>query len=318
VSAAPGAAGPALREERRSERVRCASRSFVVLFNGRAGTAGGDDGRRRLAEELARAGARAEIANLGSEPVDALIHRHDPEARSIVVAAGGDGTVRSVAEPLVSTQRILGVLPFGTRNHFARDAGLPLDREGSIRTLLEGRERRVDTGELDGEIFLNNASLGLYPRFVEERRRRNRRTWRGSAIAGSAWWVLRQRRRLRLRVDGEAGETRASIAFVGNNRYVLEGLELGRRESLADGVLSLALASPGGPAGAARLVLRALIGRLADDPHYRHRTAREIRIDTRRSRLRVALDGEPRRFRAPLHFRVRPGSLRLLVPDEPA
>ena len=251
-------------------------------------------------------------------PVGELLAKHDPDGERVVVAAGGDGTLKSVAEEIVGTPRVFGVLPLGTRNHFAKDAGLPLDLAEAIEVLRQGHERPVDTGEVEGRTFLNNASMGLYPRFVEERRRRKRRQARWVAIASAAWWVLRQRRRLRLRVDGETEEVAASVVFVGNNPYGLEGLSLGSRERLDGGTLGLVIATLGGPYGAVRLAVRAVLGRVTEGRDTRSREVKAVEIDTARTRVRVALDGETVRLRAPLHFRIRPGSLTLLAPPPEA
>jgi diacylglycerol kinase family enzyme len=284
-----------------------------VLFNPEAGL---QEIRRDFLEEaLARAGADFRLWELdpGLDIAETL-EREDPEARAVVVAAGGDGTLCSVARVLVGGKRALGVLPLGTRNHFARDAGLPLDLEEAIRNLVDGVASPIDTGEVDGRVFLNNANLGLYPRFVQERRRQMRRTARWGAILGSAWWVLRRQRHLDVWLDGGEEPTRASIVFVGNNHYTLEGLGLGSRERVDEGVLTLAVATLTGPVSAARLVTRAVLGRLEQDRDYTQQRAREIRVDVRRSRVRVALDGETSWLEPPLQFRVVPGSLLLLRP----
>lgn len=280
----------------------------LVLFNPRAGTAKGRVASDDIATVFSAAGSEAEVIRLDGSPVERLLAEHDPQSRRFVVAAGGDGTVRSVAEAVVDADRPLGVIPLGTRNHFARDVGIPLPLDRAVDALLGSADTPVDTGKVGGKLFLNNASLGLYPVFVEERRRRARVSQRWAAIGGAAWWVLAQRRRLHLRID-DSPETRASIVFVGNNPYELEGLGLGRRASLDRGELMLVLAAPTGPWSAARLVLRALSGRLTQEKGYRSTTIREMWIDTRRTSVRVALDGEPQRFRPPLHFRIRPASL---------
>ncbi len=283
----------------------------LVLFNPKAGISNRRVEPRELEAALSAAGAEPRIVQLDRRPVAKLLAEYDPRAEALVVAGGGDGTLRSIAEALVGTDRPLGVVPLGTRNHFARDVGLPLGLDESIESLLQPHIGAVDTGEIDGRLFLNNASLGLYPGFVEERRRRARATARWSAIAGAAWWVLNQRRRLRIRIDGDDPETRASIVFIGNNRYRIEGFGLGQRVSLDRGELMLVLAAPTGPWSATRLLLRAVLGRLEDERGYRHQYVRSAVIDTRRSTVRVALDGEPQRFRPPLHVRIRPASLRL-------
>ena len=87
------------------------------------------------------------------------------------MAAGGDGTINSVASAVVGSEKSLGVLPFGTMNHFAKDLHIPLDLEGAVNTIVAGHKTKVDVGEVNGRIFLNNSSLGLYPSIVRERQK---------------------------------------------------------------------------------------------------------------------------------------------------
>jgi diacylglycerol kinase family enzyme len=91
-----------------------------------------------------------------------------------IVAGGGDGTLNAVAAATIDSGKTLGVLPLGTLNHFAKDLGIPLDLEGAVGAIVAGHAVRVDVGEVNGHLFLNNASLGLYPRIVRERERQQR------------------------------------------------------------------------------------------------------------------------------------------------
>jgi hypothetical protein len=91
-----------------------------------------------------------------------------------VVVGGGDGSVRTVASVLADTGVPLGVLPLGTLNHFARDLGIPLDVEAAAETIAKGDVRVVDLAKANGEIFINNASIGIYPYLVIARERQGR------------------------------------------------------------------------------------------------------------------------------------------------
>ena len=72
---------------------------------------------------------------------------------------------------------MLGVLPLGTMNHFAKDLHIPLDLEGAVETIVQGHVANVDLGEVNGHIFVNNSSLGLYPSIVREREKQQRLGW---------------------------------------------------------------------------------------------------------------------------------------------
>ncbi len=113
---------------------------------------------------LARSGA--EVVELASEAVR--------ESYNVIVAAGGDGTINSVAAAVIDSDKVLGVLPLGTFNHFARDVGIPSDLEQAARTIIAGHIIEVDAAEVNNRIFLNNSSLGLYPMIVREREKHQR------------------------------------------------------------------------------------------------------------------------------------------------
>jgi diacylglycerol kinase family enzyme len=238
-------------------------------------------------------------------------------AGGVIVAAGGDGTVSTVAGVAVRTGATLGVLPLGTFNHFARDAGLPLDLIDAASTIRQGVTRTVDVGELNDRIFVNNVSLGIYPRLVWERRAEQRRgysKWAALSIAlVKTWWSYRTLT-LRVSLDGAAIVRRSPFLFIGNGAYEAEGIGLGARASLESGRLSAYVAPECGPVELLAMPIRALAGRLSPAVKFEAFTAREISIDPSRSRIGLALDGEIVVARPPLRCRIRPGALRVLAP----
>jgi diacylglycerol kinase family enzyme len=236
----------------------------------------------------------------------------------ILVAAGGDGTVSTVASAVLDSDAVLGVLPFGTLNHFARDAGIPTALPDAVAAIVGGRVLRVDVGDLNGGIFLNNSSLGLYPRIVaarEEERRRGHRKWIAMAIASARAWRRLRRLVVHLTLDGVERVMETPFVFVGNNQYRASGIDMGGRTSLTEGELSLYVAPECSRFDLLRLILRAVAGRVDRDPHFDGWRVREARIETSRHHARVALDGELQTVAPPLLYRIRPGALPILVPE---
>jgi diacylglycerol kinase family enzyme len=272
----------------------------------------------RLAQAFAIAGADARIslAQTGAEVV-ALAQRAARGDAETIVAAGGDGTVNSVASAVMGTEKALGILPFGTMNHFAKDLLIPLDLEGAIQTIVAGHKTSVDTGDVNGHIFINNSSLGLYPNIVRERERQQRLGWgKWPAYLWAALAVLRRYPFLSIRVgvDGKELRSRTPFVFIGNNEYEMESLNIGSRACLDKGELSLYMTNRTGRLGLIRLALRALLGRLHQDKDFVALCTKEIWIGTKRKHVGVALDGEVTRLAPPLHYRVRPVALRVLTP----
>ncbi len=235
-----------------------------------------------------------------------------------VIAAGGDGTLSTVADALKNTASTLGVLPWGTLNHFAKDLNIPFDMVGAAQVILEGHSVTVDLGEVNGRCFINNSSLGLYAHAVRERDAQRRRSGRGkvSAFFWAGLSLLRIFPMLHIKVvcDGRPLLRHTPFVLIGNNEYALEGLRMAQRANLQEGILSLYMSRGAGRLGLLRLAWLALWGGLRQARDFDALKAREIIIETRRPRLRVALDGEVTSMNTPLHYRVLPGALRVLVP----
>ncbi len=235
----------------------------------------------------------------------------------VVIAAGGDGTVSAVASTLVKTNTALGVLPVGTFNHFARDMQIPLDLAGAAEVIARGKVDWVDVGSVNGRIFVNNSSIGIYPNIVllrEFGRRRGRSKW--TAFARATFAMLRRFSFLAVRVEagGEAVVAQTPFVFVGNNEYEIRGLEIGRRSSLAEGRLFLYVPAPISRLGLIWMALNAVFGRLDPGRTLAMREIEEAWITTRKKRLRVSTDGEIAVLRSPLHYRSLPRALKVFVP----
>jgi diacylglycerol kinase family enzyme len=297
-----------------------------VIVNAGAGTGHDDERAAELRRKLAEAGLDAELTlAAGGEELIAAARRACEGGAQLVVAGGGDGSVNAVASQVVEASRSgvkFGVLPMGTLNHFAKDLGIPTGLDDAIRNLATGVPARVDVGEVNGRIFLNNSSLGLYPDIVRDREKQQRRLGRGKWPA-ALWASLAALRRypflsIRLDVEGTRLARRTPFVFIGNNAYMMQGLAIGVRERLDAGVLSLYVAQHPTRFGLLRFAFDALRARLGEEPDFDVLQAGGFEIDTHRARLRVATDGEVTVMAPPLRYRSRPGALEVLVPAQPA
>jgi YegS/Rv2252/BmrU family lipid kinase len=292
----------------------------VVIINGSAGNGHDEDAARELEEKFAAAGFTAKVTLAGSgDDMIAAARAGIKGGADLVVAGGGDGTINAVASVVAGSGVPFGVLPLGTLNHFAKDLGIPLKLDDAVRALAGGRVARVDVGEVNGRIFLNNSGLGLYPDIVHDREKQQRRLGRGKWVA-AFWATVSALRRypflsIRLDVDGERLARRTPFVFIGNNEYQMEGLAIGERACLDDGKLSLYVAQRPGRLGLLRFALRALRGTLAQERDFDVLLAEQMEIESRHRRLRVALDGEVTVMNTPLRYRVRPGALAVIVPN---
>lgn len=271
-----------------------------------------------VADAFAAAGAEAQIALATSAgELETFAKKAAAEDAEVIVAGGGDGSINLVAAHVIASNRILGVLPLGTMNHFAKDLKIPLDLKKAVQTIVAGHVSRVDVGEVNENIFINNSSLGLYPQIVRQRERQQQLGWsKGPAYVWAALGTLRRYPFLdvRIGVDGQEINRRTPFLFIGNNEYQMETLNVGGRACLDNGKLSLYMANRTGRLGMIRLALRALLGGLHQEKDFLTLSAQEIWIGNRHKHLRVALDGEVKLLHPPLEYRVRPKALQVLTP----
>ena len=288
-------------------------------------TSGGSDAREipdRIRKAFNSAGAEADVRIAGDgEQFVALAKAAAAGDSAAIVAAGGDGSIGSVASVLAGTDKPLGVLPLGTLNHFSKDLGIPPDLDEAARTVVRGRVARIDVGEVNGRIFVNNSGIGLYPRIVHRREQQREKLGWGKwpAFVWATLHTLHRHRSLDvvLASDGREIRRETPFVFIGNNFYEMEGFDVGTRERLDRGELSAYLAPGARPADFVILALRALLGRLRGSPGFEVLRTTELRIETRGDRARVANDGETAMLSTPLRYRILPGALRVIVPGEP-
>jgi diacylglycerol kinase family enzyme len=175
-------------------------------------------------------------------------------------------------------------------------------------------------GEVNGRVFINNSSIGLYPEIVRERELQQfhlgKSKWR--ALASATLHATEGRPGMAVKVDAEGEEQvrRTAFVFIGNNRYVMEGLAIGERSTLDAGELALYLGRRRGRWALVELALRALLKRLRQDEDFEMVTGSGFVIDTTRDRIRVATDGEVTMMDTPLRYRIRPRALKVMVPSD--
>jgi diacylglycerol kinase family enzyme len=296
---------------------------MLVILNHSAGNSASAEDRAGVIRDLFTAhGAEVRILQPDqSSDITALARQAAKSDEKIVIAAGGDGTISVVAGELADSGKILGVLPLGTLNHFAKDLGLPLDLGSAVETIVRGHTDSVDLGEVNGKIFINNSSLGIYPQIVSKREAQEQRLARGKWPA-FFWATLVALHRfpflnLRITLQDQTLTRRTAFVFIGNNEYEIAGFKLGGRSCLGAGCLGLYLTHRTGRFGMFRLAFRALFGRVNQAKDFDAFCVGEAVIESRRSRLLVATDGEVGWMQTPLHYRTRPAALRVLVPSAP-
>lgn len=293
----------------------------AAVFNDSSGSGDCAPAARKVEEMFAAAGreARVTVATGGGKGLREAAERAVADGCDTLVAGGGDGTINLAASVLVGRDIPLGVLPLGTLNHFAKDLGIPLELEDAVRVILDGVTCPVDVGEVNGRIFLNNSSLGVYPAIVRLRER-YQASGLGKWVA-ALWASLTVLRRnpfmaVRLIVHDEATVRRTPFVFVGNNEYRMVGLQAGTRESLTRRNIAVYVLNADRRVGLLRLAWQVLFKGVDQVKELDLLTVTEATIETRRPRLQVALDGEVVVLASPLEYRSRPAALNVYVPAD--
>jgi diacylglycerol kinase family enzyme len=291
-----------------------------VIVNTSGGTSKGDE------EEAARiraafdaSGVDADVRPTESEDIfEALKEAAAAPGLDAVVAGGGDGTLSCAAGHLAGTERPLGILPLGTLNHLARDAGIPAKIEDAVAVIAAGHVRAIDVAEVNGRVFVNNSSVGLYPDMVRLREVEQERLGRSKRMAmlSASLTTLRHFRRHRLRLSAEGMEqpVRTPMLFVGNNRYQVNLLALGQREALDEGELCLYAIRARSRAHLLWAGIRGIFGKLDQQRDFVTFYVRAAEVSSDREVLTVSADGETVRLETPLKYSIRPKALRLIVP----
>jgi diacylglycerol kinase family enzyme len=296
----------------------------LVLLNAGAGSikrANSDDLEKRLRSGFQARGVETEVRLADGHEVAEMAHsfvsaKSPGDKPRILVVGGGDGTLGSAASAVAGTDVVLGVLPLGTLNHFARDLGLPNDLEAGMDIVAAGHVHEIDVAEMSGRVFLNNSSIGIYPFLVAERSAEQSRLGVGKFAALGPALVLTLKasswQTVRISIEGNLQEVRTPCVFVGNNFYDLAAL--GHRGNLASGELSVYVVKRQSWWGLALLPFKVAFG-LIDPVHdvelFR---VQSLEIRARRRRMRIAMDGETVDATTPLRYRIRPGALRVLAP----
>lgn len=290
-----------------------------VFLNRGGGTVAGDPQIvSKVRDAFNTAGLDADVNLIAASECNARFRSVAESSRELLVVGGGDGTINVAAEALAGTKTALGILPLGTLNHFARDLGIPTNFEEAARLIARGKVRRVDLGQMNDRIFINNSAIGLYPLMVVDRDLQRHRLGRSKrlamAVAALRTLVRFNHQRLTLRVNDEKARVDTPLLFVGNNDYRIDIGAPGTRESLDDGKLSLFVMRKKTRSGFVAASLRALLGRIRDDDMVRIENVRQLSVSSDRGALPVSLDGEVVRASSPLNYKILKQALRVIAP----
>jgi diacylglycerol kinase family enzyme len=308
---------------------------LFILLNAGSGDKNAETVTHKLAKIFGEAGQPYELflcrrpgdlPAMTKQAVEQASQRH-----GVVAAAGGDGTIRFVAQAVLAAGLPFGVIPLGTFNYFARDNGVPqevdLAAEALIAGMRAGSERQVQVGLLNDEVFLVNASLGLYPQLLADREVLKQQHGRSRIVAKFAAFLTLLKRDIKmlLRIEHRGGDQGngekvipASTIFVGNNSLQLADIGLAdESEDVKNGQLAIIALPPMNAGERIGVAFHGMLGVLSKAPDVTHFACRQLEVEPlskrRKRSVKVAMDGEISHMQPPLTFRVGPKPLRLIA-----
>lgn len=272
-------------------------RSPVMFWNPKSG--GGKAAEASLDEEARARGIRPVELGPGDDLAE-LVRAQIAAGADALAAAGGDGTQAAVATLAAEHDLPFACIPAGTRNHFALDLGVDRDDlVGSLDAFVDGGEKRVDLGDVNGRVFVNNVSLGLYAEAVQsdDYRGHKLRTLLGTAtgIAEDGGLDLPS-------PDGEQGEETLAV-LVSNNQYRIgHALGSGMRPTIDDGELGITVFEGVAP----------LTGGALTRTPWRQWETPELTLDPGEP-VPAGIDGEATELESPIRFSIRRRALRVRI-----
>jgi diacylglycerol kinase (ATP) len=289
---------------------------YRILHNANAGSKAGiplqRDSSERLRQALGRYGLAGEIVSTENEPeAITAVHQAVDAGIEVVVAAGGDGTVGTIANELLGTGTCLGILPLGSVMNIARSLGIPRDLDEAVAALMQGRATDVDVGETGGQRFFEGASIGLNAAILREADHFGHPGWR--SIARSIWVAIRYRpARMELRLDDRIVRTRALLVAIANGPYTGAGMTVAPDARLDDGRFDVRVFRGFSKWELFRHLASIAFGRRRYAPHVS--TYRSTRVRVTSARPLPARADRRDLGTTPLELEVRPAALRVIVP----
>lgn len=302
-------------------------RPLSIIYNQKSGfhAAQQDEVYERLMTFWTQHGFEIQVFELNQkvdfdEMMKSVLSRHQQaDLRGVVVAAGGDGTLNAVAKRLMHTNIPMGVIPLGTFNYVARVLDIPIDVFAAADVIATGKFREVHVATINDQIYLNNASLGLYPLFIKKRELYNQHFGRFplNAYTSGLDVLLREHKSLKLsiNVDGQKYPVATPLIFFGNNQLQLCDMKLRIAKCAANGKLAGVVVAKSDRFSLLKMLLKLIQGKIEQTPDVYTFCAENITVGCKKDKVTVAIDGELMELETPLNFSVQKSSLKVMVPN---
>lgn len=273
-------------------------------------------------------GFEIQVFDLASEPniqtlMQKVLTRHQQfDDVGVIVAAGGDGTLNAVASQLLHQDIPLGILPLGTFNYVARVLNIPLDLLAAANVIATGEPRLSHVAKINDQIYLNNASLGLYPLFIKRRELYNQKFGRFPLHAYTSGLdvLIRDRKELKLEIDVDQKRypVKTPLLFFGNNQLQLKEMNLKIAQCAALGEVAGVILAKTDKLSLFKTLVQLIRGKLEQAADVYSFSGDQVNVYSKKATLTVAIDGEIKEMSTPLHVHVEKNALKIMVPYDSA
>jgi diacylglycerol kinase family enzyme len=274
---------------------------------------GGKARRLRVVEQARERGVDVHVLRPGEDLKD-LAAAAIAEGADAVGVAGGDGSLRAVAEVAIERDVAFLCVPTGTRNHFAADLGLDRGRPLTALAAVDpatGRQRRVDVGLVNGRVFLNNVSLGAYADLVSESTYRDSKFRTAHAVLPQTFRLERTPLQAEFHLPDGRRCHDAVVLFVANNPH---NPSSGGRPRLDTGVLQVSVLRARTGTEMATALAQAAGRGVGVGVGWAQWSTSSLQVESPLPALSAGIDGESVPISTPLEFSIKPAALRVLVP----
>lgn len=297
-----------------------------MIFNEKSGfhASKNDEIYEKLMTLWSEHGFEIQVFDIASEPniaqlIAKILQRHAHyDDHGVIVAAGGDGTLNAVAAELLHQPIPMGILPLGTFNYVARVLNIPLDIIQAAIVIATGQPRSSHVAKINDQIYLNNASLGLYPLFIKKRELYNQKLGRFPLHAYTSGLdvLIRDRKELKLEVevDGQKYPVKTPLLFFGNNQLQLEEMKLKIAQCAELGQVAGVVLAKTDKLTLFKTLYQLIRGNLEKAADVYSFSGDEVTVYSKKARLTVAIDGEIVEMKPPLKFSVDKNALNIMVP----
>ncbi|TAL59649.1 MAG: diacylglycerol kinase [Legionella sp.] len=231
-----------------------------------------------------------------------------------LLIGGGDGTIRTAAQYCAKTTKVMGVLPLGTLNHFAKELDLPQTVEELIAAVKEKCTQQIDLAEVNGLIFVNNSSIGFYPKFADKRDHYSKSYNKWLSYIPSLIEGFRKHKAYKVEIKSKTKrlnlKLRTSFLMVSNNVYTYEFPITIKRDNFQESCLGLYFYK----SGTLKIlkIIKGLFNKNNDFEVHKCTAPLELHFQDHQE-MNISLDGDTMKVKTPLHYQSLPQSLTLLT-----